>query len=279
MGALTEADFTYLARELRTRTGLALPIEKAPMLENRIGPIARREGFISVQELITTARARRDNRLLDLIADALTSHETYFFRDRAPFEFFRTMMSLDLAARRPQGQHLRIWCAGCATGQEAYSLAMTLEEMKSEGRGIDCEIIATDFSAPTLEKARAGLYSQFEVQRGLPIGFLIRHFEKIGDLWRIHDRLRARVKFQTHNMLDDPSALGVFDIIFCRNVLNAFDGDLRGHAMDRMLGQLADDGYLILGESESPAAAGAPIGPAGNRPGIFVRGTMARRAA
>jgi chemotaxis protein methyltransferase CheR len=213
------------------------------------------------------------------MADALTSHDTYFFRDRAPFEFFRTVMALDLAARRLAGQHLRIWCAGCATGQEAYSLAMTLEEMKGEGRAIDCEIVATDFSAATLEKARAGLFSQFEVQRGLPIGFLIRHFEKTGDLWRISDRIRARVKFQPHNLLDDPRALGQFDIIFCRNVLTAFDNDLRGHTLDRALDQLADDGYLVMGESESPAGAGAPMGAAGNRAGVFVRGTAARRAA
>jgi chemotaxis protein methyltransferase CheR len=279
MSAITEADFTFLARELSARTGLSLPAEKAHMLEGRIGPIARREGFISVQELITTARARRDERLMDAMAEALTSHDTYFFRDRAPFEFFRKVMSLDLAARRPAGHHLRIWCAGCATGQEPFSLAMTLEEMKLEGRYIDSEIVATDVSAPILDKARAGLFSQFEVQRGLPIGFLIRHFEKTGDLWRISDRIRARVKFTRHNLLDDPRSLGGFDIIFCRNVLSGLEASLRGTVLDRVLDQLADDGYLVLGEGETPAGAGAPLAPAGNRVGIFVRNTAARRAA
>jgi chemotaxis protein methyltransferase CheR len=279
MSAITEGDFTYLAREMRARTGLALPPEKAHLLESRIGPIARREGFISVQELITTARARRDERLVDAMADALTSHDTYFFRDREPYAFFRGVMSLDLAARRPVGHHLRIWCAGCATGQEPYSLAMTLEEMKLEGRYLDSEIVATDFSAPILDKARAALFSQFEVQRGLPIGFLIRHFEKAGDLWRISDRVRARVKFTRHNLLDDASALGEFDIIFCRNVLGGLDPSLHPAVLDRVLDQLADDGYLVLGESETPAGAAAHLAPAGNRAGVFVRNTATRRAA
>jgi chemotaxis protein methyltransferase CheR len=151
--------------------------------------------------------------------------------------------------------------------------------MKLEGRYIDSEIVATDVSAQILDKARAGLFSQFEVQRGLPIGFLIRHFEKAGDLWRISDRIRARVKFTRHNLLDDPRSLGGFDIIFCRNVLSGLEASLRGTVLDRVLDQLADDGYLVLGEGETPAGAGAPLAPAGNRVGIFVRNTAARRAA
>jgi chemotaxis protein methyltransferase CheR len=278
MSAITEADFLYLAREVRARTGLALGVEKAQAVEARLGPIARREGLYSVLELITTARARRDERLLDAIADGLASFETHFFRDRAPFEFFRRTMSLELAGRRA-GDPLRIWCAGCSTGQEPYSLAMALEEMKVEGRAVPCEIIATDVSPAILEKSRAGLYSQFEVQRGLPIGLLIRHFEKAGDLWRISDRIRAKVKLSQHNLLDESQQFGAFDIIFCRNVISGFERNLAAAVLDRLSGQLADDGYLVLGANETPALADAPFAPTGKSGGVFTRATATRRAA
>lgn len=278
MSALTEADFTYLAREVRARTGLMLSADKAQAVETRLAPIARREGLYSVQELITTARARRDERLLEAIADGLANFETNFFRDRAPFDFFRRTMSLELAGRRA-GDPLRIWCAGCATGQEPYSLAMALEEMKVEGRAVPCEIIATDVSPAILEKARAGLYSQFEVQRGLPIGLLIRHFEKAGDLWRISDRIRAKVKLIQHNLLEDAQAFGMFDVILCRNVISAFDRTLAGAVLDRLSDQLADDGYLVLGANETPAFAEAPFAPTGKSGGVFTRATATRRAA
>jgi chemotaxis protein methyltransferase CheR len=278
MNAITEPDFLYLAREVRARTGLALGLEKAQAVEARLGPMARREGLYSVQELITTARARRDERLLDAIADSLASFETHFFRDRAPFEFFRRTMSLELAGRRA-GDPIRIWCAGCSTGQEPYSLAMALEEMKVEGRAVPCEIIATDASLAILEKARAGLYSQFEVQRGLPIGLLIRHFEKAGDLWRISDRIRAKVKLSQHNLLHDAQPLGMFDIIFCRNVISGMDRTLAAAVLDRLNDQLADDGYLVLGAAETPAFAEATFAPTGKSGGVFTRATAKQRAA
>jgi chemotaxis protein methyltransferase CheR len=187
-------------------------------------------------------------------------------------------MTADIAARRP-GARLRVWSAGCASGQEPYSLAILLEEMKTEGRLIECEILATDISPRILEKARAGLYSQFEVQRGLPIQFLVRHFEKFGEQWRISDRVRARVKLQAHNLLSDPTPLGKFDIVFCRNVLDRFDDKARSATLDRIGAVLADDGYLILGEGESGAGAMTAFMQAGARPGIYTRATTARRAA
>jgi chemotaxis protein methyltransferase CheR len=278
MSAITETDFLYLAREVQSRTGLALSPDKAHAIEARIAPIARREGLLSVQELITTARARRDERLLDAIADSLASFETHFFRDRAPFEAFRRTMSLELAGRRA-GTPLRIWCAGCSTGQEPYSLAMALEEMKVEGRALSCEIVATDVSPAILEKARNGLYSQFEVQRGLPINLLIRHFEKAGDLWRISDRIRAKVKLIQHNLLEDSEQLGVFDIIFCRNVISGLQRNLAAAVLDRISNQLADDGYLVLGANETPAYADAAFAPTGKSSGVFTRAAATQRAA
>jgi chemotaxis protein methyltransferase CheR len=278
MSALSQADFGYVARELLTRSGIVLPPEKAHLIETRASTIARREGFLSVQELITTARARRDERLISAIADTLINNETQFFRDREPFEFFRAVMTADIAARRP-GTRLRIWSAGCASGQEPYSLAILLEEMKTEGRLLDCEIIATDISPRILEKARAGLYSQFEVQRGLPIQFLVRHFEKFGDQWRISDRVRARVKLQAHNILSDAAPLGKFDIVFCRNVLSSFNDESRAVALGRIAAVLADDGYLVLGKDETNAGASSAFAQASGRAGIYTRVTTAARRA
>jgi chemotaxis protein methyltransferase CheR len=278
MSALSQADFAYVARELLTRSGIVLPPEKAHLIETRASTIARREGFLSVQELITTARARRDERLISAIADTLINNETQFFRDGAPFEYFRAVMTAEIVARRP-GSRLRVWSAGCASGQEPYSLAILLEEMKAEGRLIDCEILATDISPRILEKARAGLYSQFEVQRGLPIQFLVRHFEKFGEQWRISDRVRARAKLQSHNLLSDAAPLGKFDIVFCRNVLSSFDEPSRDAALNRIAAVLADDGYLVLGADETIGSSGA-FAQASTRAGIYTRVTSsARRAA
>jgi chemotaxis protein methyltransferase CheR len=250
MASIADSDFAYIVREIRGRTGLAIDTSKAHVVESKIAPIARREGLLSVQELASTVSARREDRLIEAIADALIDKETQFFRDRTPFAYFRKTMAPELMARRPDGQRLRIWSAGCSTGQEAFSLAMTGEDMKADGKHIEIEIIATDISAAVLEKARSGVYNQFDVQRGLPIRSLIQHFEKIGDLWRVNDRVRARVKFEKRNLLADPSSLGQFDIIFCRNVLSSLEPATAERVLDKICDRLAPDGYIVFGAHE-----------------------------
>jgi chemotaxis protein methyltransferase CheR len=275
--ALADADFQFVAREAKARTGLMLTPDKAHLLEMRLTPIARREGFLSVPELITTARARQDDRLLWMIADTLTINETSFFRDRATFTMLRDQLLPSLARVRGAGRALRLLCAGCSTGQEPYSIAMTLDDMRAGGRGVDCEIVAIDVSERILEKARSGLYSQFEVQRGLPISLLVRHFEKAGDMWRASDRVRAAVKFQKANLLGDLAALGRFDVILCRNVLIYFDEETRAAALARLSGALEPDGYLILGAAETIDAA--HFTPAPDIRGALIRTPAARAAA
>jgi chemotaxis protein methyltransferase CheR len=250
MSSIADADLAFIIREVRARTGLAIDIGNAQIIESKIGPIARREGLLSVQELASTVSARRDERLIEAIADALIDKETQFFRDRSPFAYFRKTMAPELLARRPEGQRLRIWSAGCSTGQEAFSLAMTGEDMKVDGKHIEIEVLATDISTAVLEKARSGVYNQFDVQRGLPIRSLIAHFEKIGDLWRVNDRVRARVKFERRNFLADPSPLGQFDIIFCRNVLSSLEPATADRVLDKMCDRLAPDGYIVFGAHE-----------------------------
>ncbi|MGE0597441.1 MAG: protein-glutamate O-methyltransferase CheR [Hyphomonadaceae bacterium] len=271
---LTDADFAIVADEMKRRTGTIIPREWNAIAETRLAPLARREGYGAVAELIQIARIKNEPRTWTAIADALLQTETRFFRDRGTFERLRKDIIPELVRRR-QGGHLKIWCAGAGTGQEAYSIAMLMDELRAEGLP-GAEITATDVSERQLEKARAGLYTQFEVQRGLPIRKLIAYFEKAGDLWRISDRLRAAVRFEAHNLLTHPGELGRFDIILCCNVITAFGPATRIDTINRIGDALAPDGVLILGAHETlPDGAGGFAG--GN--GIFQRSAAARKAA
>lgn len=272
---LSEAEFVLTAREVKARTGALLTREMSAAAETRMGPLARREGFSSVSEMIAAARIRADGRLWGQIADALLQSETRFFRDRAQFQRFAAELLPQAIARRGH-ERVRIWSAACATGQEPYSIAIAIEEMRAEGKSPAVEIVASDVSERLIEKARAGLYTQFEVQRGLPIRKLIAHFEKAGDLWRIADRLRAAVKFEPHNLLKHPGALGRFDIIFLAHVLNGFDHDTRLGVLNRAFDALAPDGVLILGAGEAlpEGAEGLTLDH-----GIVTRANTDRRAA
>jgi len=247
---LSEAEFVLTAREVKARTGALLTREMCAAAENRLMPLARREGFVGVSELIAAARIRPDGRLWAQIADALLQSETRFFRDRQMFHRFSTELLPQAIARRGH-ERVRIWSGACATGQEAYSIAIAIEALRDEGANPACEIVATDISERLIEKARAGLYTQFEVQRGLPIRKLIAHFEKTGDLWRISDRLRAAVKFDAHNLMKHAGPLGQFDIIFLCHTLAGFDADLRPTVLSRALDALAPDGVLLLGAGET----------------------------
>jgi chemotaxis protein methyltransferase CheR len=247
---LSEAEFALVAREVKSRSGAALRPETNTLIENRLHPLSRREGFNSVPEMIAAARIRPDGALWNAVAEALAQPETRFFRDRAQFAHLRERIIPDAITRRGH-ERARIWCAGCSTGQEAYSLAMIVEDMRAEGANPAIEIIATDFAERALDKARSGLFTQFEVQRGLPIRTLIAHFERAGDLWRISDRLRAGVRFERHNLLQHPGGLGQFDIILLAHVLPTFDHETRLAVLNRIADALRPDGVLILGDGET----------------------------
>ena len=249
---LTDAEFAFVAREVRARTGAHLTREAIAPAEQRLLPLARRESFSSVSEFLTAARTRQDGKLLGAIADALVYSDTRFFRDKAAFQRLRTEILIETAQRK-RGERIRIWSAGCSTGQEAYSLAVMLEDMKAEGFP-GAEIVATDVSERLLDKARAGLYTQFEVQRGLPIRKLIAHFERAGDLWRISDRMRASVRFEQHNLLQHAGHLGAFDIVLCCNVMTSFDQATRLATLERIADVTAPGGALILGAGEASEA-------------------------
>jgi chemotaxis protein methyltransferase CheR len=181
----------------------------------------------------------------------MTTNETFFFRDKTPFENFRSAVLPALLAARRTSRTIRIWCAASSTGQEPYSLAMLLKEMEGDVAGWRIDLIATDLSNDVLAKARHGIYSQFEVQRGLPIKLLIKYFAQTGDMWQIAPEIRAMVKFQQLNLLSDLSRLGTFDLIFCRNVLIYFDQEAKTGMLNRLGRAIAGDGYLVLGAAET----------------------------
>lgn len=242
--------------------------------EIRLQPLSRREGFNSVTEMIGAARIRPDGALWNQIADSLAHSETRFFRDRAQFEKLRGDILPGALTRRGH-ERVRIWSAACATGQEAYSVAMLVEDMRNEGFNPGVEILATDLSARLIDKARSGLYTQFEIQRGLPIRKLIAHFEKAGDLWRISDRLRASIKFEQHNLMKHPGQFGQFDIIILSHVLTSFDAETASAVLDRVSDALAPGGAIMLGAGEMlPEGAGLVL-----ENGFAQRATDAARVA
>jgi chemotaxis protein methyltransferase CheR len=247
---LNDAEIAMVGREVKTRTGAVITREMAGAVEIKLTPLSRREGFGTVHELISAARIRPDGALWNAVADHLAQSDTRFFRDRGIFETLRND-TLPTALLRRGHERVRIWSAGCSTGQEPYSIAMIVEDMRAEGKNPAIEIVATDASERLLDKARSGLYTQFEVQRGLPIRKLIAHFEKAGDLWRISDRLRASVRFEAFNLIKHPGALGQFDIIMLAHVLPSFDMPMRTEIVTRAIDALAPGGALILGAGET----------------------------
>ena len=273
---LSDAEFAFIAREVKARSGALLSRETVGPAESRLAPLARREGFGSVSEFLHAARTRQDGKLIGALADALVQTETRFFRDKAGFERLRTLILPELQARRG-GERVRIWSAGCSTGQEPYALAMMVEAMRAEGFP-GAEIVASDLSERLLDKARSGLYTQFEVQRGLPIRKLIEHFEKVADLWRISDRMRASVKFESHNLLQHAGAIASapFDVIVCANVMTSFDPATRAATLERLADALTPGGVLMLGAGE---AAPEGLECYALEAGVIRRTKSSRRAA
>jgi chemotaxis protein methyltransferase CheR len=243
--------FARLRRLLRSVAGIALDSDKLYLAESRLAPIMLDNGDIDLAELVRRIERSGDEQFLQAVIDAMTTNETSFFRDRTPFELFQRELLPELMERRRDKRRLRIWCAACSTGQEPYSLAMLLEEEGARLQDWTVEILATDISETALKTARRGVYSQFEVQRGLSTQRLLRHFDQHNGNWRANDRLRARVAFRASNLLSSFRDLGPFDIVFCRNVLLYLAPEVRRDVMSRLAAVTAEDGRLILGTAEA----------------------------
>jgi chemotaxis protein methyltransferase CheR len=248
---MTPAHFQYLCSFLKRRAGLVLSAEKTYLAESRLSPIARHLGYASLDALAETLKAGRSPTLESAVIEAMVTNETSFFRDKIPFDRLRNVILPRLIGARASVKRLNIWCTAASTGQEPYSIAMVVKELEAQLRGWRIEILATDISASVLEKARSGIYSQFEVQRGLPIQQLVRNFTQEGETWRIGADLRAMVRYRELNLLDNFASLGTFDVVFCRNVLIYLDRDTKIDILGRLARSIASDGYLVLGAAET----------------------------
>ena len=267
---MTPQDFDYLRQLLRERSGLVLSVEKQYLAESRLLPVARRHGLTTLGELVGKLKAATAAPLSVEVVEAMTTNETFFFRDKLPFDQFRDTTLPALIAARVREKRLRIWCTAASTGQEPYSLAMMLKGMGAKLAGFRTEIIATDISGEVIERAKAGIYSQFEVQRGLPIQQLVKFFTQVGEAWQIAPEIRAMVQFRTLNLLKDFSALGTFDVVFCRNVLIYFDQDTKTEVLNRLARQMPKDGFLSLGAAETVVGLTDAFKPMSDKRGLYV---------
>lgn len=244
-------DFELISQLLKKRSGLVLSEDKAYLLESRLNPVARKWGLSGFDELAQQVRKANDEKLLVDITEAMTTNESFFFRDQKPFDQFRDVVLPYLLEHRAAKKSIRIWCAAASSGQEPYTLAMLLKEAQAKLAGWRIEIVGTDISQEILDKAKEGVYSQFEVQRGLPINLLVKYFTQVEDRWKLNDDIRNMVTFKKFNLLDSMSGMGQFDVIFCRNVLIYFDQPTKTQVLDQMSGLLANDGFLYLGGAET----------------------------
>ena len=247
---MTPPEYEYLRKVLRDSSGLDLSADKQYLVESRLLPLSRRAGLSGTGELVEKVKGGSAS-LTTQVVEAMTTNETFFFRDKIPFDHFRLSIMPEMLRTRASRKGIRIWCAAASTGQEPYSLAICLKEMGDALTGWRVEIIATDLSEEVLEKSRAGLYSQFEIQRGLPIQMLVKYFTQRGELWQINADLRAMVQHRQLNLLHDFSQLGLFDVIFCRNVLIYFDQDTKIGIFERLAKAAEPDGFVVLGASKT----------------------------
>ena len=266
---MTPNDYDHLRRLLKDRSGLVLSGDKQYLVESRLLPLARKAGFAGLAELMANLHGPHPEALTVEVVEAMTTNESFFFRDKTPFEYFRVVIMPALLAARAAQRRIRIWCAAASTGQEPYSLAICLKEMSHAIAGWRIDIIATDLSTEVLEKAKSGIYSQFEVQRGLPITMLIKYFTQVGECWQITPDLRSMVQFKPLNLLSDFAHLGTFDLVLCRNVLIYFDQPTKIGVLERIARITERDGYLILGAAETVVGLTDSFKPLPDRRGLY----------
>ena len=265
---MTPTDYEFLRKLLKDHSGLDLSADKQYLIESRLLPLARKAGLAGIPDLVQKMRGG-STPLIVQVVEAMTTNETFFFRDKIPFDHFRDTVMPELLQARATRKSIRIWCAAGSTGQEPYSLAMCLKEMGAALSGWRVEILATDLSQEVLEKSKSGIYSQFEVQRGLPIQLLVKYFKQIGELWQINAELRAMVQHRQLNLLHDFSQLGVFDVIFCRNVLIYFDQETKVNIFGRLAKAIEPDGFLVLGAAETVVGLTDVFRPDHDRRGLY----------
>jgi chemotaxis protein methyltransferase CheR len=262
---MTQDDFDRLQTLLASRAGFRLTRDRMHLAEHRLGPVARREGFDNVEALLGSLWVKPVASLAWSVIEAMLNAETWFRRDRAPFDTFANEILPAISRVRPEGL-VRVWSAGCSTGQEPYSLAMAALDARA-----NTEIVATDLSQRAIERARTGVFTGFEIQRGLAVTSMLKWFEPVEEQWRATQPLRESVRFARANLLDDVSETARFDVIFCRHVLNDVVPARRGQIIDSLERRLVDDGVLFLGPDERLDGDTVAFRPVNGRKGLFVK--------
>ncbi len=261
-------DYEYLRTFLKDRSGLDLSSDKQYLVESRLIPVARRLGLSGISDLVQKIKTGSEDTIVAVV-EAMTTNETFFFRDKIPFDHLRDTMLPALLRARANRRTLRIWSAASSTGQEPYSIAMCLKEYGTALSGWRIEIVATDLSQGVLEKSKAGIFSQFEVQRGLPIQLLVKYFRQIGDMWQLNPDIRAMVQHKQLNLLHDINHLGIFDVVFCRNVMIYFDQATKATMFKRLAKVMESDGFLALGAAETVVGLTNAFRPYPDRRGLY----------
>lgn len=263
-------EFEIYAKLLYEKSGLVIKSEKAYLLESRLIPVAKIFGIDGLSALSQElAKPGTNDDLVKAVVEAMTTNETSFFRDQKPFDRLSEYVLPRLMEKRPT-KRLRLWCAASSTGQEPYTISMVLKENEAKFAGLKCDITATDICTKVLDIAREGVYSQFEVQRGLPIQLLIKYFEQNGEKWHLKPEIKEMVQFKFFNLLDNMSSIGQSDIIFCRNVLIYFDQETKGEVLGRMYDLMPKDGFLFLGGAETVLGITDKFKPVKGERGLYV---------
>lgn len=264
------SDFQLFAKMVHDRSGIFLAEDKAYLVESRLMPVARKHNLETLEALADKIRSGGTQEGLSYeITEALTTNESSFFRDQRPFDQFQNYILPRLMETRRDRRLIRIWSAACSSGQEPYSLAILLKEMEAKLQGWKIEIVASDISQAMVNKARNGEYTQFEVQRGLPISLLVKYFNQNGDKWILKDEIRQKVTFKEFNLLQDPANLGIFDVIFCRNVLIYFDAETKSTVLQRLSRRMPPDGILLLGGAETVLGVTDRFKPIDGQRGLY----------
>jgi chemotaxis protein methyltransferase CheR len=266
---ISDSSTRILAGLLEARTGQQLTMSRRWRIETALASLLRERGIASLDELITILVMGKEPSLSQMVVEALLNNETYFFRDRAPFDLLQRHALPELSQRRANAKRLRIWSSGCSTGQETYSLAMLFADEPEKWRGWTIDILGTDVSTSCIDRARRGIYSQFEVQRGLGINQTIKWFEECADGWRAVEELRRSLRFQVHNLLEPAPHPGGFDIVLCRNVLLYLSPEKKALGFDRLAGAMAEDGWLMLGAGETVIGQSSKLGADVNARGLY----------
>jgi chemotaxis protein methyltransferase CheR len=273
---MNEIDFKFFQKLLLEKSGLHLTADKTYLLETRLSPLGKTLGFESLSDFVKHLSQAPNSSDIKAVIEAMTTNETSFFRDTKPFQHFKKAILPALVERRKDNKRINIWSAAASTGQESYSIAMTLHEQKEILKDYRVEIIGTDIDETVIKQAQEGIYNNFEIQRGLSMPMIVKNFDQKGDNWQIKPSLRQMVKFKIHNLLNNPQSLGPQDIIFCRNVLIYFNSYIKVKVLQNLYSLLPDDGFLFLGSCENIMSSATESVPIPHYHGVYIKRTSTK---